>query len=1289
MPELTIAKSLNKAYRQVSIDKQSFDVFKQQLGMLYEQIATIDTEEKLKGDLMDFLKLTFYGQNYKVSPNGRIDCAIHLGNSIDTPVGVIFEVKMPTNASEMISRENLNRKALQELLLYYLRERIEKKNIQLKQLVVTNIYEFFIFDAQEFEQVFYSNKKLLKRFAEFNDGALTSDKTDFFYKEIAAEAIESAKENLSYTWFDIRKYKTFLNNGTDKHLIELYKFFSPEHLLKKRFQSDSNSLNTKFYSELLYIIGLEEIEEKDSHKRIITRRNAANRNAASILENAITILDSEDWLDNLQNRTSYGKDKSEQLFNVALTLTIGWINRVLFLKLLEAQLVKYHKGDTSYAFLRPRFIPDYDELNKLFFQVLAKRPNDRTSTINDKFGKIPYLNSSLFEVSALERKTIRISSLDNSELPLYSSTVLKDGQKPRYKQLPTLHYLLEFLDAYDFSSEGSEKVQETAKTLINASVLGLIFEKINGHKDGSVFTPGAVTMYMSREAIQATVVRKFNEAMGWNCADYGALKDKDIDDYRQANDIVGALRICDPAVGSGHFLVSVLNEIIRIKYDLGILLDCNGKRIKKQDWSIEIENDELIVSDSDGEPFVYIPGNGESQRIQEALFNEKRRIIENCLFGVDLNPNAVNICRLRLWIELLKNAYYTKDSGYTDLETLPNIDINIKVGNSLIHRFDLKQDISEILQKTNVSISLYKKAVNRYKNAHSKEEKRELEDMISTIKSTLWTQISQHPKILRKIQLEHELNDLLAPKLFEISKKEKAQQEKRAGELKIKIGKLNNEIEEIKNNKMFIGAFEWRIEFPEILDDSGRFTGFDCVIGNPPYIQLQKMGADADALQKMGYKTYERTGDIYCLFYEMGMELLKPDAMLSFITSNKWMRAGYGKALRNHISSKYDPMLLIDFAGFKVFDSATVDVNILNIEKRSPSGRTQACSIKKEGFDIEKMSDFVQQQSAICDFSTSDSWVILSPIEQSIKRKIEAVGTPLKDWDINIYRGVLTGCNEAFIINSGKRDEILSNCQTDDERNRTAELIRPILRGRDIKRYGYNWADLYLIATFPARSYDIERYPAVKKYLLSFAEDSLRDAGYDWVADSYLADFCKQKLAQTGKFVEIEGKRIIIGNTPEKARKKTNNQWFETQDSISYWEDFCKPKIIWGEISDKSKFAFDFWGKYTPEATTFYMNGKDIEFLLCALNSSISEWLFSKVGTTTGVGTVRWKKYTIEQLLVGRPSTSEMNNYMNFFNKLKIRDITIEEFGAYCNNFMFQLYGLNEKEIEYIRNREA
>lgn len=1243
MAELTIAKSLNKAYRQVPVERPVFNIFKAQLSNYYKQISSIDTEEKLKGDLMDFLKFTFYSQNYKVSPNGDIDCAIHLGVNVTDPVGVIIEVKKPTNATEMITKEDLNRKALQELLLYYLRERHIKKNIQLKQLIVTNVYEYFVFDAHEFERIFYSNKKLIKRFEEFNDGALTSEKTDFFYKEIAADFIANVLDQITYTWFDIRKYKQFLDTGNDKRIIELFKFFSPEHLLKKRFQNDSNSLNTKFYSELLYIIGLEEVVEKDSKKHIITRRKEVERNQASLLENTITILDSEDWLDNVKDRYSFGKNRQEQLFGVALALTIGWANRILFLKLLEAQLVKYHKGDQSYAFMRPSVIPDYDELNKLFFQVLAKRITDRSESINTKYGKVPYLNSSLFEISPLERQTIRISSLDNSELPLFNGTVLKDGQKPRYDKLPTLRYLLEFLDAYDFSSEGSEEVQEQAKTLINASVLGLIFEKINGHRDGSVFTPGAVTMYMSREAIQQTVVRRFNEEMGWSCKDYEALKNKDIEDYVQANAVIDSLRICDPAVGSGHFLVSVLNEVIYTKYDLGILIDGSGKRIKKQDYSIDIENDELLISDEDGNPVSYIPGNQESQRIQETLFNEKRKIIENCLFGVDINPNAVNICRLRLWIELLKNAYYTKESDYTELETLPNIDINIKVGNSLLHRFNLGQDISEILRKSGISISAYRKAVSDYKNAHSKEEKHDLEDYLLQIKGNLRTQIGlKDPKVVSLNKLNADLDNLLAPQLFEISKKEQAQRDKQAKDLQAKIAKIQAEVDEIKDNKIFVGAFEWRIEFPEVLDEDGRFVGFDCVIGNPPYIQLQKMGTDADTLQKMNYETYERTGDIYCLFYEMGMKLLKPGALLSFITSNGWMKSAYGKSLRTMLTSLYQPSLLIDFAGYRVFDSATVDANILSVIKSNTHYETIACSIKKDNFEVEKLSDYVQTHAVSSSFSSSDSWSILSEIERSIKEKIEAVGTPLKDWDIQINYGIKTGFNDAFIIDSVKRNEILSACQTEEERQRTAEIIRPILRGRDIRRYGYNWADLWLINMHNGIRGEMERihiedYPAIKQHL-----------------DNY--------------WNKIEP-RADQGETAYNLR------------NCAYLDEFSRPKIIWKRVGSIIRFSYDEKGLFGLDSTCF-ATGNHIQYLCCVLNSSMGHYLLNGA-PRTGTGDLLISVQAVEPVRV--PVIDDSDEAFSLLIKRFINNPSIE-LDDEIDNVIFDLYGLSPDEREYIVN---
>ena len=1243
MAELSISKSLNKAYRKIPVDRQAFDVFKSQLGNYYGQIAVIDTEEKLKGDLMDFLKLSFYGRDYKVSPNGDIDCAIHLGGSIEAPVGVIIEVKKPTNVSEMITREDLNRKALQELLLYYLRERHIRKNIQLKQLVVSNIYEYFVFDAQEFERLFYSDKALVKRFEEFNDGSLASERTDFFYKEIAAGFIAKVADRITYTWFDIRKYKPFLDTGDDRRLIELFKFFSPEHLLKKRFQNDSNSLNTKFYSELLYIIGLEEVADKGSNRHIITRCREDVRNGASILENTMAILDSEDWIENVKERCAFGRDRQEQLFGISLALTIGWVNRILFLKLLEAQLVKYHKGDSAYAFMRPSVIPDYDELNKLFFQVLAKRISDRSGNINAKYGKVPYLNSSLFEVSSLERQTIRISSLDNSELPLFGGTVLKDGREPRHTKLPTLRYLLEFLDAYDFASEGAEEVQEQSKTLISASVLGLIFEKINGHRDGSVFTPGSVTMYMSREAIRQTVVRRFNEAMGWTCEDYEALRDKDIQDYAQANAIVDSIRICDPAVGSGHFLVSVLNEIIRTKYDLGILIDGSGKRIKKQDYSIDIENDELLVSDEDGSPVTYIPGNQESQRIQETLFNEKRKIIENCLFGVDLNQNAVNICRLRLWIELLKNAYYTKESGYTELETLPNIDINIKAGNSLLHRFDLGQNISEILRKNNISIGAYRKAVSDYKNAHSKEEKRMLEDYLRQIKGNLRTWIGLNDsKLIRKRQLERELGNLLDPQLFEVGKKEQARHDVQVKALQSKIARIQAEVDEILDNRMFVGAFEWRIEFPEVLDEDGRFVGFDCVIGNPPYIQLQKMGADADALQKMHYETYERTGDIYCLFYELGMRLLKPGALLSFITSNKWLRAAYGVPLRKFFSEKHDVVRLIDFAGYKVFDSATVDVNILTAINRVPTRCTKACSIDKGSFDITKLGDYVQQSGTICDFPGSDSWVILSPIERSIKRKIEAVGTPLKDWDINIYRGVLTGCNEAFIISTEKRDEILANCQSEDERKRTAELIRPILRGRDIKRYGYDWANLWLINTHNGIKGKLERihiedYPAVKAHLDQF---------WDKIKD-----------------------RTDQGDTPYNLR------------NCAYLEDFSKPKIVYPNMTKFIPFYYDTKGFYQNDKS-FMITGSHIAFLTSFLNSSIFKFCFLNNFPELQGGTRELRKVFFDKIPIIQVDDETDDRFAGLV--AGIQNNPSEDTAKAIDGLIFDLYDLTEEERDAI-----
>ena len=295
------------------------------------------------------------------------------------------------------------------------------------------------------------------------------------------------------------------------------------------------------------------------------------------------------------------------------------------------------------------------------------------------------------------------------------------------------------------------------------------------------------------------------------------------------------------------------------------------------------------------------------------------------------------------------------------------------------------------------------------------------------------------------------------------------------------------------------------------------------------------------------------------------------------------------------------------------------------------------------------LSVFVQQEGTICDFASSEPWVILTPIEQSIKRKIEAMGTPLKDWDIQIYRGVLTGCNEAFIISTEKRNEILSKCQSEDERKRTAELIRPILRGRDIKRYSYDWAELWLIATFPSRHYDIEQYPAVKEYLLSFGIE---------------------RLEQTGKTYVINGETV-------KARKETSNKWFETQDSISYWEDFIKPKIIYPNMTKYMPFVYD-ESMYFTNQKCFIVTGRDMAFLAAFFNSSLFKFCFRDSFPELQGGTRELSKIFFDKIPVKQISTAQNEVFREAINKIQ-SDYT-QTLAIYIDSLIFDLYNLTDEE---------
>ena len=963
---LTPEKALSIALKKMKIVNGDFDKFSKNLQRLLSKIDEIEREENQKTHIRDFLRDSFYIHTNEINTKGNQDLVIHNGSTNKSSVGVIIEAKKPLNKSEMVSKDNLNSKALQELVLYYLRERVSDKNTELKQIIANSVYEWFVFDAQDFEKYFATNKQLVREFEKFENGEMGGKDTKFFYAEIASKYIEKIKHEISFVYFDLRDYQKHLNNQNDKELINLYKLFSPYFLLKQPFGNDSNTLDKGFYNELLHLIGLEETQM--GGKKLIQRKSPESRDSASLLENTITQIEQQDKLFRLEKPSEYGDTKDQQLFNVGLELCITWINRVLFLKLLEGQLVSYNQNDSQYKFLNLNIIKDLDDLNNLFFGVLAKLPEDRSEDNRQKFARIPYLNSSLFEVSKLEDAVFPISQLrGNLEISIFGSTILKDHTgKKKQSQMATLSYLFEFLNSYDFGSENADVLQDEQKPLINASVLGLIFEKINGYKDGSFFTPGFITSYMAKETVQKAVVQKFTQQENTEIQSFEDLKNYTykffkLEDLIRYNGIINSLKIVDPAVGSGHFLVSVLNQILAIKSELGILLDSTNTPLKAV---LTIENDELVITDGFGQVFSYNPQSNENQKIQQTLFLEKQKIIENCLFGVDINSNSVKICRLRLWIELLKNAYYLdgkemainsqnleaensplleeypqsgggvsstvlndtkiprqpsvatplKKGNIRPLQTLPNIDINIKTGNSLISRFSLDTPISEILKYSKKTIKEYQENIKNYQNTSNKEKKREYENTLNKIEEFFKIQLIEH----------HPLNQELIKLQSDLFKDDNKKQQKQ-------IEDLEKQVFDLKNNPIYQNSFEWRFQFPQVLDENGDFIGFDVVIGNPPYIgeKGNKEIFQAVYQTEFGKKFYQGKMDLFYFFFHKSLDILADSSLLSFITTNYYITATGGAKLRQDIKTRSIALELINFNEVGIFESATGQHNLI------------------------------------------------------------------------------------------------------------------------------------------------------------------------------------------------------------------------------------------------------------------------------------------------------------------------------------------------------------------------
>ena len=789
------------------------------------------------------------------------------------------------------------------------------------------------------------------------------------------------------------------------------------------------------------------------------------------------------------------------------------------------------------------------------------------------FSEVPFLNGGLFECLDKTRYIDGVEQYYNFDGFSRNDARFADGRYKHRAVVPNILFfepekgLISILSRYNFTIE--ENSPEEQQVALDPELLGKVFENLLGaynpetketarNQSGSFYTPREIVNYMVDESLIAYLG---NNDFVRSLFSYDFTFDKaKSNEYLKIADKLKAVKILDPACGSGAFPMGLLNRMIDIL-----------ERISPN----------------------------------EDIYELKLSVIENCLYGSDIQSIAAQITKLRFFISLICNCEKDASKPNFGIPTLPNLETKFVSANSLIAK---KKEDRQLKLFKSEEIESIKKELHQIRHLHF------------SAKSTS----TKHRLREKDLALRKKLIELLSDENNFASDDAKQLAEW-------------NPYDQNDTSSFFDP--EWMF---------GVADGFDIVIGNPPYIQLQNNGGElAKLYEGCGYSTFARTGDIYCLFYERGWQLLKKDGHLCYITSNKWMRAGYGEKTRDFFANKTNPLLLIDFAGVKIFESATVDTNILLFSRSNNQHKTTCAITNKQNKDsVKNLSDFIQQQHTVCDFSTSDSWVILSPIEQSIKRKIEAVGTPLKDWDINIYRGVLTGCNEAFIIDSTKRKEILSNCQTEEERKRTDELIRPILRGRDIKRYGYEWAELWLIATFPSRHYNIEEYPAVKQYLLSFGIE---------------------RLEQTGKTHIVNGEKV-------KSRKKTHNKWFETQDSISYWDLFFQPHICWKAVGRNLSFAKVDSGIFLTAPASFISAGEYNDYLLALLCSDVSKYFIFKNSDTTGAGDIMLNI----QSLIKFPIPIDFD--MKYISKI----LNMPNKEEMVNLYVKQLYGFSYDEWEYI-----
>ncbi len=1187
----------------------SLKTFKEKLEIYRKEIEKAkenkESEEHCKNILKDFLSVGF---KYNCNTKGKIDLVIKYKNETHA----IIETKNYDNKNEMIKDNDYYYKSFYQSVLYYYKSRKDlNKDLSVKHIIITDFYNLYLFLRNDFE--FIAENKQIINF--FNVKKIDIDSKDFY---------NSSKTILEKINREVVGYKINLFED-DAELI--YRFLSPYNICSLKANNDFNIISNTFYREIIYMMGLEENKEG---------KLVLNKIDNTLIKLTMDILD-EDL-------------SREEKFEEALKLNILWINRILFLKMLEAQL-RVFRNDNNLHILNPNEIVDYSFLYVLFFKVLAKSKERRITENKESeyYKHIPYLNSSLFEETEKE-KINSITKLNNSlKMKIMTGSVLYKDRDFDKKELTFLEYILRFLNCYIFNSDNNA-ANINKNTIIKSSVLGLVFERLNGYKDGSHFTPPAITMYMAKYSIEKAIINKFNkyfegsefknieEIKNWTDANIHKIKD-------DVKYIIDSISIIDPACGSGHFLVACLNELIKIKSYLHVL---------SADIKVDILDDELVINYINGTEYKYNMEKGEinetKQKIQKTLFEAKKHIINNQLYGVDINPNSVNICRLRLWIELLKSSYYVEDSNlglnkeYIDLATLPNLEFKILPANSLI---ELEENDSGNNLKLSWDRTELIKNMRDYFNADFNRKKE-----------------------IRKTVLE-----LL----------------KEYSEYNIKL-KDYNPFDMLKSYDFF---------------DSGIMFGidkFDIVIMNPPYFQLTGKHKYLNYFEKGKTKV----ADIYQLFMETALnKLLSEAGIVSAVVSNKWMRAGYGERTRAFLYNNAYVFEVIDL-GANWFESATVDTNIItytkskekqefieaykiskcdNIEaeKKSFNNNVDCHARQKAGFSLARNDESEQSDNNVASahcvqdtkghkglkplvirnadnnvdchanarndglenfiFPSKDygAWIILNKIEKDILEKVQKF-KPLKNWNIQINYGIKTGFNEAFIINEETKNKLIA------EDKKSAEIIKPLLRGRDIKRYSYDNKGLYLINAHNGLKeknispIDINKYKAIKKHLDKFYSD-------------------------------LE-KRYDKGDTPYNLR------------NCAYLEDFEKPKIVWKEMGNLPAFTLDYKNYYAND-TCRILTGEHLHYLIAIFNSKCWDFIFKKFYAGGGLGDEGFR-YKSEFMLdttipeVDKKTEDKIVSLVERIIEKKRSKVDSLEEEREIDRIVYGLYNLEDEEIRFI-----